>query len=106
MTMAADCNDIEDRTFPDIPYEWSGNVTDEEIHQVYEHLKRERFFVTEAYDGHKNHAGNNPGLVLKYPESRFANVRMNGYVYFVFSILETVVVTRYTEEAWERALKR
>jgi hypothetical protein len=99
--MADSDQENEGRTFSDIPYRWSGSATDDEIHQVYEHLKRERFWITETYDSGKNHAGKNPGLTLRMPEGRFANVELDGYVFMVFAILDSVSVNRFTKEEWE-----
>ena len=65
--MAAESQNNEDRTFPDIPYKWSGKVTDEEIHQVYEHLKRERFWISEAHNSRKKPRGQGAGVRAEIP---------------------------------------
>ena len=90
--------------FPDIPYEWTGELTDAEFHAVFEHFRRERFFIGEAYDAKKNHE-RGPGLALRMPEIKFTSARIGDYYYMVMHVMDSVYAWQFTPEQWARREK-
>ncbi|WP_449246277.1 hypothetical protein [Desulfarculus baarsii] len=85
--------------FPDIPYEWTGGLTDEEFHTVFEHFRRERFFVGEAYDATKNHE-RGPGITLRTPEIKLSSAEIGDHFFLIMHVLKSAYVWKFTHKEW------